>query len=195
MYLNKVWANETLAADPTFFDNLILGQSPSIVYVGCSDSRVAIDIITESSEGTIFAHRNIANSVTLDDTDTLAVLQYAVEDLKVQEIVIDGHTYCGGINAVLHDYEELTGPLSTWLAPIKKLYDDNKATIDSITEPYLKSRTLSEMNVKRVVDLVNGLDLVVNARNKGQTVNVHGWIFLMEKGIFQNLNITRSSNL
>ncbi|OMJ26314.1 Carbonic anhydrase [Smittium culicis] len=194
MYLNRVWANETLAADPKFFDNLILGQNPAIVYIGCSDSRVAIDIITESTEGTIFAHRNIANSVTLDDVDTLAVLQYAIEDLKIEDVVIDGHTYCGGIKAVLSGYEELTGPLSTWLAPIKELYDENKATIDSMTDPYLKSRTLSELNVRRVVDLVNGLDLVVHARKEGQAVNVHGWLFLMEKGEFIDLNITKSSN-
>ncbi|OMJ07893.1 Carbonic anhydrase [Smittium culicis] len=194
MYLNKVWANETLAEDPNFFNNLILGQNPSIIYIGCSDSRVAIDIITESSEGTIFAHRNIANSVTHDDIDTLAVLQYAVEDLKIKDIVIDGHTYCGGIKAVLSGYDELTGPLSTWLAPIKQLYDENKDTIDGITDPYLKSRTLSEMNVGRVVDLVNGLDIVVNARNEGHAVNVHGWLFLMEKGLFVDLNITKSSN-
>ncbi|OLY81455.1 Carbonic anhydrase [Smittium mucronatum] len=193
-YLNEVFVNQTLAQDPNYFANLTLGQNPSIIYIGCSDSRVSIDVITESRPGDIFEHRNIANSVTLDDVDTLAVLQYAVEDLYIKDIVISGHTYCGGIKAVLSGYDSLTGALSEWLAPIKQLYDDNSATIDGISDSYLKARTLTEMNVNRVVNLVNGLDIVTGARNNGQTVNVHGWIFLMESGLFHDLNITKSAN-
>ncbi|OLY79904.1 Carbonic anhydrase [Smittium mucronatum] len=194
IYLNEDFVNKTLAQDPKYFTNLTLNQNPSILYIGCSDSRVTIDVVTESHPGDIFEHRNIANSVTLDDVDTLAVIQYSVEDLHIKDIVISGHTYCGGIKAVLSGYDSLTGALSEWLAPIKQLYDDNRATLDAISDPYLQARTLTEMNVNRVVNLVNGLDIVTGARDNGQTVNIHGWIFLMESGLYHDMKITKSAN-
>ncbi|OLY80704.1 Carbonic anhydrase [Smittium mucronatum] len=193
-YMNTVFVSQSLAKDPDYFTNLIPGANPSIAYIGCVDPRNAIDIFTESQLGDIYEHRSIAGSVGVNDTNALAAIQFAVEFLQVKDIVLSGHTYCLGIKAVIESYDQLTGPLLPWLAPINELYVNNKQTFDTITDPYLKARLLNEMNVERLVNLVNGLDIVTNARNKGQTINVHGWLFQVENGSFINLNITKSAN-
>ncbi|OMJ20831.1 Carbonic anhydrase [Smittium culicis] len=148
--------------------------------------------------GEIFVHRNIANSVTRDDINSNAVLEYAIEHLGIQDIVIGGHTYCGGISSVIEQTKNKKGnnkkskKISKWLLPIQRLYEENRSEFDDINDEYIKSRKLSEMNVKRVVDIVNGLDSIKSARRKRKVVNVHGWIYLMEKGIFEDLKVTKS---
>ncbi|OMJ21835.1 Carbonic anhydrase 2 [Smittium culicis] len=191
---NKAWSESQAKTDPSYFKNAIKGQNPSIVYIGCSDSRVATDLVTGSHPGEIFTHRNIANSVTINDNDTLAVLQYAIEHLKIKDIVVSGHTYCGGIGAVINGFEELGGALEDWLTPIKTMYDDNKKFFDKIKDPYQKSRALTEMNVERVVNLVNDLDFIKDARKSGQVVRIHGLIYLMETGRFVDLGLTQTKN-
>ncbi|OMJ19753.1 Carbonic anhydrase [Smittium culicis] len=142
--------------------------------------------------------KNIANSVTKDDINSNAVLEYAVGHLGIKDIVIGGHTYCGGISFILEQTKNKKGNqkeskrISKWLMPIQRLYEEKRSELDDIDDEYLKLRKLSEMNVKRVVDIVNGLDSIKSARSKGKVINVHGWIYLMEKGIFEDLKVTKS---
>ncbi|PVZ97988.1 hypothetical protein BB558_006010 [Smittium angustum] len=186
---NKIWSNDNLSFDPNYFKNFTGGQHPGLTWIGCSDSRVASDTLSETLPGQIFTHRNIANSVSEDDINSLAVLQYTIEDLKVQDIVISGHTYCGGINAAM-DAAEFHGPIAKWIKPIADLYEANRAQIDALSPGYERNYALGKLNVKRVVDIVGNLEMVKKAREEGQIVRVHGWMYHMETGLIEDLKVT-----
>ncbi|PVU88702.1 hypothetical protein BB559_005443 [Furculomyces boomerangus] len=188
---NKMWADMMYSENPNYFDKKILGQSPGMVWFGCSDSRVAADVITDSPPGNLFTHRNIANSIMENDTSSLSVLQYSIGTLKVSDVVVVGHTYCGGIDAAMNT-TKLDGPILEWLQPISELYQRFKPQIDSLKSPEEKNLALGRLNVKRVVHFINCLDIVKKARKSGQTVNIHGWMYHTETGILKDLGITKS---
>ncbi|OLY84379.1 Carbonic anhydrase [Smittium mucronatum] len=163
------------------------GQSPSIVYIGCSDSRVAADTLFGKGPGSIFMHRNVANTIPEDDLETATVIQYAIEGLGIRDIVVSGHTYCGGIDAVLQNYDGLGQPIKRWLSPVNDIYQENKSYIDGLSDPYLKNRALSQLNVLNVVRKINNMESVVNARNNSIPINVYALLYLVENGTFVDL--------
>ncbi|OMJ20828.1 Carbonic anhydrase [Smittium culicis] len=133
-------------------------------------------------------HRNVANTVPANDTETSTVLQYAINNLGVKDIVISGHTYCGGINAVLSGYDRLDRELKRWLAPVNEIYLKNKQTIDLISDPLAKSRKLAELNVLSVAKIVSELHPVLEARSRDIPINIHTLLYELDKGTFFNLN-------
>ncbi|PVU91761.1 hypothetical protein BB559_003985 [Furculomyces boomerangus] len=188
---NRSWADSMIQNDHFCFSDMCTGQTPKILWIGCSDSRVASDTITKTCPGEIFTHRNIANTVHPDDENILSVIQYSVSVLGVQDIVVSGHTYCGGVDASM-DSENISGPISNWLKPIVELYNQNKDEIDALPTSEERNLVLGELSVKQAVDTVNSLDIIKSARKSGKTINVHGWMFHMENGRLRDLKVTKS---
>ena len=147
---NKAWAAEKLNADPEYFKRLARLQSPEFLWIGCSDSRVPANEITGTQPGEIFVHRNVANLVINTDVNLLSVLDYAVNHLKVQHIIVCGHYGCGGIKAAItnNDFKPV---LNMWLRNIKDVYRIHRDELDAITNEDLKANRLTELNVQEQV--------------------------------------------
>src|ERR1700754_184290 len=144
---NKAWAKEKVHSDADFFNRLAKVQTPEFLWIGCSDSRVPANEITNTQPGEIFVHRNIANMVVNTDVNLLAVLDYAVNHLKVKHVIVCGHYGCGGIKAAMtnHDFKHL---LNMWLRNIKDVYRLNAKELDAITDMEERADRLVELNVK-----------------------------------------------
>ncbi|NBC02823.1 MAG: carbonic anhydrase, partial [Bacteroidetes bacterium] len=146
---NKSWAERVRSENPEFFEDLSKGQHPNYLWIGCSDSRVPETEIVKQHAGDIFVHRNIANLVLHSDMNSQSVLQYAVQVLKVEHVIICGHYGCGGIKAAMGD--EKLGLIDNWLRNIKDLYDMNRSDIDTLPTEAEKVNRLSELNVQQQV--------------------------------------------
>ncbi|PWA02257.1 hypothetical protein BB558_001605 [Smittium angustum] len=186
---NKEWAKNKTKADSSYFENMTAVQTPEILWIGCSDSRVCSDVLTGSNFGRVFTLRNVGNSLSTTDTNSLAVIQFAVETLKIKHIVIVGHTFCGAMEAAFK-YNSLNGPISDWIKPIADLYNKNKPTIDALPTHKQQNQALSELNVKRNVDIINSLDIIKKTKKSGKELNIHGWIYDIENGSLQDLKVS-----
>ncbi|KAJ1726370.1 hypothetical protein LPJ61_005235 [Coemansia biformis] len=186
---NREWVAEVTAQHPDFFTNLAKGQSPNLLWIGCSDSRMAVDVLTNTQPGEVFIHRNIANRIPSEDVNVNSVINYAVKHLKVGHVVVAGHTGCGGIKAALSN--DSAGLLDHWLQPIKDLYVVNKREIEALPEAERVDR-LSELNVIRGVRTVAKLPVVHEAWNEGRDLQIHGWMLQLHTGLLKDLNITIS---
>ncbi|OQR88902.1 carbonic anhydrase [Thraustotheca clavata] len=183
---NKEWADEMRAKDPNFFLKLVDQQSPEILWIGCSDSRVPANEILKLPPGEVFVHRNIANQVINTDLNCLSVIEYAVKFLKVKHIIVCGHYGCGGVNAALSQKE--FGIVDNWLRSIKDLYIENARRFLDIDEAS-KSDLLIEENVARSVYNICHTRIVQSAWEAGQSISVHGWCYRLKDGIIRDLNI------
>lgn len=184
---NKKWSAQIRAERPNFFPDLAKQQAPEYVWIGCSDSRVSANNIVGLMPGEIFVHRNVANQVIHTDLNCLSVLQFAVEYLKVKHIIVCGHYGCGGVNAALDGGRH--GLIDNWLRHIQdtaNLYDD---VLDKIADKTEKSDKLCELNVIEQVINVGGTTVVQDAWASGQNLNVHGWIYSIENGIVNDLDV------
>ncbi|WP_315819717.1 carbonic anhydrase [Paraflavitalea speifideaquila] len=180
---NKAWAYETQLEDPGFFDRLSKGQTPEFLWIGCSDSRVPANMITNTQPGEIFVHRNIANLVVENDINLLSVLEYAVIHLKVKHVIVCGHYGCGGVKAALGN--ESLGLLDQWLVNIKNTYQDNRSVIDSVTDPEAKVNLLSEFSVRQQVINLSKTDTIRRAWEKGARPHIHGWVYGLKDGLLK----------
>ena len=142
---NEKWIQDKLNLDPDYFAKLSQGQSPQILYIGCSDSRVTTEELMGAQPGEIFIHRNIANMVISIDLNVMAVINFAVRNLKVKHIVVCGHYECGGIKAAMTPTD--MGILNPWLRNIRDVYRHHQDEMDQITDPQLKINRLTELNV------------------------------------------------
>ena len=161
---NRTWARSTLAADPDYFARLERQQSPQFLWIGCSDSRVPANQITGLAPGEVFVHRNIANVVVHTDLNCLSVIQFGVDILKIRHIIVCGHYGCNGVHAA-----ELAG----------------HAREDE------RHRRLCELNVHEQVGNISQCTAVQEAWERGQPLEVHGWIYDLKDGLIRNLNCTR----
>jgi carbonic anhydrase len=184
---NKRWARKTAQTDPFFFLELSKVQSPEILWIGCSDSRVPPNIIVDLPPGALFVHRNIANVMIHTDINSLSVLHYAVDVLKVKHIVICGHNNCGGVTASLKGNEH--GLIDNWLRHIQEIAAKWKNELDPIDDIEKKADRLSELNVMEQVKNVEDSPIVQKARQKGQQLNIHGFMFDLSNGILKDLRI------
>ncbi|OQS01312.1 carbonic anhydrase [Achlya hypogyna] len=184
---NKEWADSMRAKDPDFFAKLSDQQSPEILWIGCSDSRVPANEILKLPPGEVFVHRNIANQVISTDMNCLSVIEYAVKFLKVKHIIVCGHYGCGGVNAALSQQE--FGLVDNWLRSIKDLYIENARKFLDIDNPAVKSDLLTEENVARSVYNVCHTRIVQRAWEQGQDISVHGWCYRLKDGVIRDLNI------
>lgn len=180
---NKAWSAEMQQEDPMFFERLVNVQSPAFLWIGCSDSRVPPNEITQTRPGEIFIHRNIANLVVHTDLNILSVLQYAVEVLKIKHIIVCGHYGCGGVKAALnrHSY----GILNKWLRNIKDVYRLHQAEIVQLPTEEQRLNRLIELNVKEQVMNLAKTSIVQHAWRTQGYPHLHGWVYDLHDGILR----------
>ena len=181
---NRSWANGILANDPEFFKKLSTQQNPEYLWIGCSDSRVPANQITGLAPGEIFVHRNVANVVVETDFNVLAVMQYAVDVLKVKHIIICGHYGCGGVQAALENFRH--GMIDNWLAGIRSLARRNQAELAALDSVSAVDR-LCELNVLSQADHVARTTILEDAWERGQQVSIHSWIYRLNSGLITTL--------
>lgn len=179
---NKAWASGKLAKDPDYFNHLSEIQTPEFLWIGCSDSRVPANEITNTEPGEIFVHRNVANMVVHTDVNLLSVLEYAVTHLKVKHVIVCGHYGCGGIKAAMtnHDFKQV---LNMWLRNIKDVYRLHREELDSYTDEEKKTDRLVELNVQEQVMHLAKTSIIQRAWKKEQRPDLHGWVYGLKDGI------------
>ena len=182
---NLAWATSVKEADPEFFTRLSKQQAPEYLWIGCSDSRVPANQITNLQPGEVFVHRNIANVVVHTDLNCLSVIQFAVEVLRVKHIIICGHYGCGGIEAAMDNQDH--GLIDHWLRHIKdvaRLHEEKLGGLDHDK----KLNLLCELNVKEQVKNISDTPIVQDAWKQGRELSVHGWIYSIDNGILKDLD-------
>lgn len=182
---NKIWAAEKIQVDKEFFNRLVNIQKPDFLWIGCSDSRVPPTEITRTQPGEVFIHRNIANMVVHTDINMLSVLQYAVDVLKVKDVIVCGHYGCGGVKAAMSGLSY--GIIDKWLRNIKDVYRFNQAEIDAQGTEDARINRLIELNVKEQVHNVAKTTIIQRAWKREQLPNIHGWVYDLADGIIKPL--------
>ena len=182
---NKAWAAEQIGRDPKYFSRLANIQTPEFLWIGCSDSRVPANEITNTQPGEIFVHRNIANLVVENDLNILSVLQYAVEVLKVKHVIVCGHYGCGGVKASMGDQD--LGLINHWLKNIKDVYAAHKFELESIKDATDRADRLAELSVEQQVRNLANTDIIRNTWNSEARPVLHGWIYGLSDGILKSL--------
>lgn len=188
---NQFWSQALSARDPDYFPRLSRQQHPKYLWIGCSDSRVPANEVVGLMPGELFVHRNVTNMVVATDMNLLSVLQYAVDVLKVEHIIVCGHYGCGGVKAALGHQEY--GLIDNWLRALKGMryqYDDAFQHLSPEQEVDL----LCEINVKRQVTNVCHTTIVQNAWHRGEKLSVHGWIYGLSDGRIHDLNVSVSGH-
>ncbi|MBA3945242.1 MAG: carbonate dehydratase [Herpetosiphonaceae bacterium] len=185
---NRAWAAEISARDPAFFPTLERQQSPHYLWIGCSDSRVPANQIVGMLPGELFVHRNVANVVVHTDLNCLSVLQYAVEVLKVEHVIVCGHYGCGGVQAALENRQ--LGLIDNWLRHVQDVAHLHRSQLDRITEAKQRLNTLCELNVIEQVVNVCRTTIVQQAWARGQALTIHGWVYGLLDGLIKDLGIS-----
>lgn len=189
---NKKWVEESLALDPNYFQDLAKGQTPPLLWIGCSDSRVPANEIIGAKPGETFVHRNIANMVIHSDMNMLSVLDYAVNVLKVKHVLVCGHYGCGGIKAAMKN--DSVGIIDNWIRHIKDVYRFHHQELDAIEDETERFNRFVELNViEQVYDLAK-TSIVQSAWKKGQELSIHGWVYGLNSGYVTDLNVNFSSD-
>lgn len=180
---NKAWAEEQKTADPEFFSRLAAQQAPKFLWIGCSDSRVPADKITGTEPGEIFVHRNIANLVVNTDINLLSVLQYAVEVLKVEHVIVCGHYGCGGVKAAMNNHHY--GIINHWLKEIKDIYRFQRDVVDLLPTEEERVNKMVELNVIEQVFNLSKTSIIQGAWKNEQRPQLHGWVYGLSDGIIK----------
>lgn len=183
---NEKWIAQKLSVDSNYFENLSKGQSPDILYIGCSDSRVTAEDLMGVEPGEVFVHRNIANMVISIDLNVMSVLNYSVRHLKVNHVVVCGHYFCGGVKAAMQAQD--MGILNPWLRNIRDVYRLHKEELNSIADENLRYNRLVELNVQeQCVNLIKTAAIQEAYKERG--LQVHGWVFDIHSGKLIDLKI------
>lgn len=185
---NHDWAERMTAEDPAFFQRLTAQQAPTYLWIGCSDSRVPATQLVGLLPGEMFVHRNVANVVVHSDLNCLAVLQYAVDVLNVQHIIVCGHYGCGGVEAAMSNRS--FGLIDNWLRHVQDVRNKHAPLLDSRATAGERFKTLCKLNVIEQVVNVCQTTMVQSAWQRGQTLAVHGWIYEVADGLLQDVGIT-----
>jgi carbonic anhydrase len=182
---NKAWVQEKLQIDDNYFRNMAKGQKPDFLWIGCSDSRIPANEITNTEAGEIFVHRNIANLVLHSDFNILSVIQYAVEELEVSHVIVCGHYGCGGINTALDHQHH--GLLNKWLRNIKDVYRLHRDELEHIEDPTEKADKLAEFNVREQVLNLAKTSIIQHSWAVDKRPQLHGWIYDMNTGLIKDI--------
>ncbi|MFC0183750.1 carbonic anhydrase [Pseudarcicella hirudinis] len=182
---NKAWAKERLSVDEEYFEKLAKDQSPQFLWIGCSDSRVPAEEVTNAQPGEVFVHRNVANLVVHTDINLLSVLQYAVEVLKVKHIIVCGHYNCGGVKAAMTNQDY--GLINKWLRNIKEVYSKHNGELKMITDETQKFERLVELNVEEQVKNLAKTTIVQKAWKSRELPHLHGWVFDIHTGLIKEI--------
>lgn len=186
---NRAWAAEMERERPGFFTNLKSQQKPKYMWIGCSDSRVPANQITGLEPGEVFVHRNVANVVVHSDLNALSTIQFAVEMLKVEHVMVVGHYGCGGVQAALDNVR--IGLADNWIRHIQDVRDRHRTLLNNLPETK-RMNALVELNVIEQVVNVCQSTVMQDAWARGQQISVHGWVYGVHDGLLQDLRITVS---
>ncbi|MGE0494716.1 MAG: carbonic anhydrase [Vulcanimicrobiota bacterium] len=184
---NERFVAEALSSDPDFFGKLEHTQKPKVLWIGCSDSRVPANQITNTLPGEIFVHRNVANVVVHTDMNCLSVLEYAVSVLNVEHVIVCGHYNCGGVLAAMSN--SYHGAIDNWLRHIKDVYRLHAAELDAIEDPRERGRRFVEFNVIEQVLNVCKTSTIQKAWQDGPLPHVHGWVYDLGNGVIKDLDV------
>lgn len=184
---NREWAQQMERDRPGFFTGLLSQQKPRYMWIGCSDSRVPANQITGLEPGEVFVHRNVANVVVPSDLNCLSTIQYAVDQLKVEHLMVVGHYGCGGVLAALEDVR--VGLADNWIRHVKDVRDKHQALLASLS-PQWRHDALCELNVIEQVINVAQSTVMQDAWARGQKVTLHGWCYGLKDGLITNLQMT-----
>jgi carbonic anhydrase len=185
---NQAWVAEKLAEDSTYFDVLASGQKPPYLYIGCSDSRLALTRFTGTEPGELFVHRNIANQVSLTDINFLAILEYAINFLEVKHIIVAGHYGCGGIKAALLGIT--IGLVDNWVNPVREIYLQNQDEIDALPTQEERLNRLAELNVQVQVKNLYQTSIMRQALGQQKAPGIHGWVVNIQSGLIKDLQLS-----
>ena len=185
---NRAWAENINASDPDFFPTLAKQQSPRYLWIGCSDSRVPATQLVGMVPGEMFVHRNVANVVDHTDFNCLSVMQYAVDVLKVDHIIVCGHHSCGGVKAAMDNLQ--LGLIDNWLRHVQDVLHEHEELLAKVTDENERLDRLCELNVIEQVLNVGRTTIVRSAWQRGQELVVHGWIYGLENGLLRDLNVS-----
>ena len=182
---NKAWAKEKKLEDPQFFERLVNIQRPDFLWIGCSDSRVPPDQITQTQPGEIFIHRNVANLVVHTDLNLLSVLQYAVDVLEVKHVIVCGHYGCGGVKASMT--RRSYGIIDEWLHNIKDVYRFHQQEIDALPTESERVNRLVELNIQEQVLNLAETTIIQQSWKKHKRPHLHGWVYDLADGLIKPL--------
>ena len=189
LFRNNIdWARRTTERDPLFFQSLSSQQSPRYLWIGCSDSRVPATQLVGMMPGEMFVHRNVANVVVHTDFNCLSVMQYAVDVLKVEHIIVCGHHGCGGVKAAMDNQQ--FGLIDNWLRHVQDVLHEHEDVLAKIDDENKRLDRLCELNVIQQVLNVGRTTIVQNAWERGQELVVHGWIYDLEDGLLRDLGVS-----
>ncbi|MFT5848202.1 MAG: carbonic anhydrase [Psychroserpens sp.] len=188
---NKAWVEEMTSKDKDYFENLSKGQKPPVLWIGCADSRVPANEITGTHPGELFVHRNIANMVVHTDMNMLSVLDYAVNHLKVQHVIVCGHYGCGGVQAAMQN--KSLGLINKWVRNIKEVYKDNLSELKKIESEKLRFDRLVELNVKAQVYDLAKTSIVQQKWKDNSGLQIHGWVYDLHDGVIKDLKVSMES--
>jgi len=185
---NILWTAEKLKTDSGYFKELSLAQKPKFLFIGCSDSRIPLDLITGSEPGELFVHRNIGNQINLTDMNLLSIIEYAVELLNIEHIIVLGHYNCGGVKAAVTGLNE-EDIVENWVSQISDLYHYHRKELDAIEDKAFMYNQLSEMNVILQIKNLLRTPIIQRAFRKHKKIWVHGWIFDINTGLINDLTL------
>jgi carbonic anhydrase len=185
---NHKWAAEKLKTDKSYFEELAKPQKPKFLFIGCSDSRIPLESITESEPGELFVHRNIANQINLTDINLLSIIEYAVEILNIEHIIVLGHYKCGGVKAAVEGLDE-EDIVENWVSQISDLYHFHKKELESIGDKAKMYDKLSEMNVISQLKNLLRTPIIQRAFRNNKKLYFHGWIFDIYTGLINDLQL------
>jgi carbonic anhydrase len=186
---NRRWAAQMEADQPGYFSQLSQLQTPKYLWIGCSDSRVPANQITGLAPGEVFVHRNVANVVVHSDLNALSVIQFAVDALKVEHIIVVGHYQCGGVIAAAQG--KRIGLVDNWLRHVQDVRLRHRQRLNHLPQQEMEN-TLCEMNVIEQVGNVALSNVMQDAWSRGQKIAVHGWIYGLSDGLLKDLDVTMS---
>jgi carbonic anhydrase len=188
---NRTWAEQIVKRNPDFFKELSQQQSPRYLWIGCSDSRVPANQIIGLPPGEVFVHRNIANLVVHSDLNCLSVMQFAIDALKVEHIMVVGHYGCGGVRAVLR--QDRIGLSDNWLRHLQDVRERHPNRLDPLCPESHQVDRLCELNVIEQVRNVSRTTIVRDAWERGQKLTLHGWVYGLKDGLLRDMGVTGSS--
>ncbi|MEZ4946996.1 MAG: carbonate dehydratase [Cyclobacteriaceae bacterium] len=189
---NKEWVEAMISSDPEYFSKLAGGQKPPVLWIGCADSRVPANEIIGAPPGEVFVHRNIANMVVHTDMNMLSVLDYAVNVLKVQHVIVCGHYGCGGVRAAMSNQQ--FGLIDNWIRHIKDVYRFHQDELEGIQDMGERENRFIELNViEQVYDLAK-TSIIQNSWSKSKSPFIHGWVYDIRNGLINDLKVSVNEN-
>lgn len=189
---NREWVDRMLANDPDYFNRLAAGQKPPVLWIGCADSRVPANEIIGAPPGEVFVHRNIANMVVHSDMNMLSVLDYAVNVLKVQHVIVCGHYGCGGVKAAMGNQQ--IGLIDNWIRHIKDVYRLHQDELDGIADMQQRENRFIELNVIEQVYDLSKTSIIQNSWRATGGPYVHGWVYDIRNGLIKDLKVSMNNN-